>query len=147
MPGNGTNAAAGAALPILGGAVNERRVVMSRAAFLEATDELIATGERLIENPEWESFRGWLIDSDRLLERVWGRMDRYHLAWLNVGRGSAPPGSALDEAATRRFIADVASGKLAVLRTMRTAVERRGSTALSDDDDPGRVPHPGQEDR
>ena len=120
---------------------------MSRAAFLEATDELIATGERLIENPEWESFRGWLIDSDRLLERVWGRMDRYHLAWLNVGRGSAPPGSALDEAATRRFIADVASGKLAVLRTMRTAVERRGSTALSDDDDPGRVPHPGQEDR
>ena len=73
--------------------------------------------------------------SDRLLERVWGRMDRYHLAWLNVGRDSAPPGSSLDEAGTRRFIAEVASGKLAVLRTMRTAVERQGWTLLSDDPD------------
>jgi hypothetical protein len=71
--------------------------------------------------------------SDQLLERVWGRMDRYHLAWLNVGRDSAPPGSPLDEQGTRRFIAEVASGKLAVLRTMRTAVERQGWTLLSDE--------------
>ena len=61
-------------------------------------------------------------------------MDRYHLAWLNVGRGSAPPGSRLDAAATRPFIAEVASAKLAVLRTMREAVERRsGWTLLGDD--------------
>jgi hypothetical protein len=107
---------------------------MSRAAFLAATDELVATGDSLVADPDWERFRSWLIDSDRLLERVWGRMDRYHLAWLNVGRGSAPPGSTLDEAGTRRFVAEVASGKLAVLRTMRTAVERQGWTLLSDDD-------------
>jgi DNA-binding beta-propeller fold protein YncE len=60
-------------------------------------------------------------------------MDRYHLAWLNVGRGSAPPGTALDEDGTHRFIAEVASGKLAVLRTMRTAVEKQGWTLLSDE--------------
>ena len=108
---------------------------MSRSAFLAATDALIATGDALVAEPDWEQFRGWLIESDALLERVWGRMDRYHLAWLNVGRGSAPPGSGLDGAGTRRFIAEVAGGKLAVLRTMRTTVERQGWTLLSDDDD------------
>ena len=108
---------------------------MSRAAFLAATDELVATGDALVAAPDWDRFREWLIASDRLLERVWGRMDRYHLAWLNVGRGSAAPGSMLDEAETKRFIAEVASGKLAVLRTMRTTVEKQGWTLLSDEPD------------
>ena len=115
-------------------AVNDRPAVMSRAAFLSATDELIGEGEAIVAVPDWERFRGWLLASDGLLERVWGRMDRYHLAWLNVGRDSGPPGSPLDEAGTRRFIVDVASGKLAVLRTMRAAVERQGWALLSDDD-------------
>ena len=110
---------------------------MSRAAFLAATDRLIADGEGMVAQPGWDAFRAWLLESDRLLERVWGRMDRYHLAWLNVGRDSAPPGSPLDEAGTRRFIAEVASAKLAVLRTMRAAVERQGSPRLADGpDDP-----------
>ena len=108
---------------------------MSRAAFLSATDELVAAGEAIVSDPDWERFREWLLTSDRLLERVWGRMDRYHLAWLNVGRDSGPPGSLLDETGTRRFIAEVASGKLAVLRTMRTSVERQGWTMLSDDEE------------
>ena len=117
-----------------------RRTVMSRAAFVAATDDLIATGDALVAAPDWERFRAWLLESDRLLERVWGRMDRYHLAWLNVGRGSAPPGTGLDDAGTERFIAEVASAKLAVLRTMRDSVERQGWTTLSEDppvaDDP-----------
>ncbi len=112
---------------------------MSRSAFLTATDDLVTTGEAIVADPDWDRFRTWLIASDRLLERVWGRMDRYHLAWLNVGRGSAPPGATLDEEGTRRFVAEVASGKLAVLRTMRTAVERQGWTLLSDEDDPRAV--------
>jgi len=112
-----------------------RAAVMSRAAFLAATDVLVDTGDALVAEPDWDRFRGWLLESDALLERVWGRMDRYHLAWLNVGRDSAPPGSSLDDAGTRRFIAEVASGKLAVLRTMRTSVERQGWTLLSDDDE------------
>lgn len=106
---------------------------MSRVAFLDATDQLIATGDGLLDAPDWDRFRAWLLESDRLLERVWGRMDRYHLAWLNVGRDSAPPGSTLDEEGTRRFIVEVAGAKLAVLRTMRGTVERQGSPFLSDD--------------
>jgi hypothetical protein len=108
--------------------------VMSRRTFLEVTDRLIADGDRLVADPDWNLFRLWLLNSDELLERVWGRMDRYHLAWLNVGRDSAPPGSELDDEGTRRFIGDVARAKLAVLRTMRTTVERRGWTLLSDDE-------------
>jgi hypothetical protein len=108
---------------------------MSRRAFLAATDRLIEDGDALVGDPDWNGFRMWLLNSDELLERVWGRMDRYHLAWLNVGRGSAPTGSDLDAAATRQFIAEVASAKLAVLRTMRASVERQGWTLLGDDDD------------
>lgn len=108
---------------------------MSRRAFLAATDDLIAAGERLLTAPDWNLFRAWLLNSDELLERVWGRMDRYHLAWLNVGRDSQPPGSPLDAAGTERFIREVAGAKLAVLRTMRGSVERQGWTLLSDDDD------------
>jgi hypothetical protein len=110
------------------------RAVMSRRAFLDATDRLIADGERLLAEPDWNLFRAWLLNSDELLERVWGRMDRYHLAWLNVGRDSAPPGSLLDEDGTGRFMAEVASAKLAVLRTMRVAVAARGAARLSDDE-------------
>jgi hypothetical protein len=107
---------------------------MSRRRFLELTDDLIATGERLMEDPTWNEFRIWLLNSDELLERVWGRMDRYHLAWLNVGRDRRPPGSALDEQGTREFIADVSRAKLAVLGTMRESVRRNGWSLLSDDD-------------
>jgi hypothetical protein len=107
---------------------------MSRHRFLELTDQLVADGERLVADPDWNLFRLWLLNSDELLERVWGRMDRYHLAWLNVGRDSAPPGSALDDAGTRRFVSEMAGAKLAVLRTMREAVARRGWTSLSDDE-------------
>jgi len=109
--------------------------VMSRSRFLALTDRLIAEGETLVAQPDWNLFRAWLLNSDELLERVWGRMDRYHLAWLNVGRDSAPPGTRLDEAGNRRFIAEVAGAKLAVLRTMRTAVARHGSPRLGEDDE------------
>src|SRR5918992_4048386 len=109
------------------------RHVMTRRRFLDLTDDLIAEGEALLTDPDWNRFRLWLLNSDELLEKVWGRMDRYHLAWLNVGRDSAPPGSSLDEEGTRRFIVEVAGAKLAVLRTMRISVERQGSTFLSDD--------------
>ena len=109
---------------------------MSRRAFLEQTDRLIADGESLVVTPHWDLFRAWLLNSDELLERVWGRMDRYHLAWLNVGRDSAPSGSDLDEAGTARFIAELASAKLAVLRTMRSAVAQRGWRRLSEEDEP-----------
>jgi hypothetical protein len=130
MPANGTNAAAA----ILRAVSDRRPAVMSRAAFLAATDRLVDEGVALITAPDWDRFRAWLLESDRLLESVWGRMDRYHLAWLNVGRDSAPPGSELDLEGTGRFIAEVADAKLAVLRTMRRSVERQGWIRLSDDE-------------
>lgn len=108
---------------------------MSKRRFLALTDVLVADGDALASDPDWHRFRMWLLNSDELLERVWGRMDRYHLAWLNVGRGTAPPGSALDDEGTRRFIVEVVRAKLAVLRTMQTSVERQGWTGLRDDDD------------
>jgi hypothetical protein len=108
---------------------------MSRRRFLELSDDLIGVGEGLLDDPNWNTFRIWLLNSDELLERVWGRMDRYHLAWLNVGRDSQPPGSPLDEAGTMRFIVEVTRAKLAVLGTMRKAVQRNGAPQLSDDDD------------
>jgi hypothetical protein len=100
---------------------------MPRADFLHEAAELIAAGERVAEDPAWESFRAWLLASDRFLEQAWGRMDRYHLAWLNVGRDTAPSGSPLDEAGERRFIVAVVGAKLAVLRTMLRSVEREAS--------------------
>lgn len=108
--------------------------VMTRVDFLARTDALIAEGDRLTAEPDFEAFRAWLIESDQLLELVWGRMDRYHLAWLNVGRDSAPPGSPLDEAGTARFVTEVSRAKVAVLRTMRTSVERQGWRRLSDEE-------------
>ena len=141
--GNGTNDLS-AERRLYSSTVNAHPAVMSRSAFLAATDALIETGDALVAEPDWDGFRRWLIESDALLERVWGRMDRYHLAWLNVGRGSAPPGSSLDDAGTRRFIAEVASGKLAVLRTMRASVARQGWSLLSDDD---AQDHPTEENR
>ena len=107
---------------------------MTRAEFLAQTDALIAEGDRLATAPDFDAFRAWLIESDQLLELVWGRMDRYHLAWLNVGRDSAPPGSPLDEAGTARFVTEVSRAKVAVLRTMRTSVERQGWRRLSDEE-------------
>lgn len=111
------------------------RPVMTRARFLSLTDDLIADGERLLADKDWNLFRAWLLNSDELLERVWGRMERYHLAWLNVGRDPAPPGSTMDEEATRRFVAEVAGAKLAVLRTMRQAVVQRGWRGLRDEEE------------
>ncbi len=109
--------------------------VMTRRRFLDLTDDLIGEGQAILADPDWNRFRLWLLNSDELLEKVWGRMDRYHLAWLNVGRDSAPPGTSLDDEGTRRFVTEVAGAKLAVLRTMRTAVEQRGWTLLSDSEE------------
>lgn len=101
-----------------------RRTPIPPARVLERTRELIARGEEIIATPTWDGFRFWLLESDEFLESVWGRMDRYHLAWLNVGRDSAPPGTPLDDDGQRRFIAEVSAGKVSVLRTMLASLER-----------------------
>lgn len=109
-----------------------RRRSISRDAFLARTSQLIARGEEICAAPSWDAFRFWLLESDEFLESVWGRMDRYHLAWLNVGRDSQPPGSPLDTEGERRFVGELAAAKLSVLRTMLTSVERQGAPIFSE---------------
>ena len=59
---------------------------MKRDELIARTRQLIAEGERLAAAPALAGLRTWLQLSDDLLSAAWGSMDRYHLAWLQVGR-------------------------------------------------------------
>ena len=100
---------------------------MQRDELILRTRQLIAEGERLDADPSLGSLQTWLQRSDDLLATAWGTMDRYHLAWLMVGK---PKGlvrgrvmTADEEAA---YVREVASQKTAALRMSLDAVERQG---------------------
>jgi hypothetical protein len=100
---------------------------VTRRELIDRTRQLISEGDRLIANPTLDGLRTWLQLSDDLLSTAWGRMDRYHLAWLQVGRPKdIVRGRAMtdDEAAT--YVRGVAAAKVAVLRMSAEAVERHG---------------------
>ena len=61
---------------------------MTREELVRRTRQLIDEGDRLVANPSQAALRVWLQLSDDLLANAWGSMDRYHLAWLQVGRPS-----------------------------------------------------------
>src|SRR6187200_178279 len=69
----------------------------------------------------------WLQLSDDLLSHAWGTMDRYHLAWLMVGKPKGivrgRPMTPDEEAA---YVREVVSQKTAALRMSLYAVERQG---------------------
>jgi hypothetical protein len=73
------------------------------------------------------SLATWLQLSDDLLAHAWGTMDRYHLAWLMVGKPKGivrgRPMTADEEAA---YVREVAGQKTAALRMSLDAVERQG---------------------
>jgi hypothetical protein len=100
---------------------------VTRDELIRRTRQLVEEGDRLQEQPSFASLRVWLQLSDELLSAAWGSMDRYHLAWLTVGkpknvvrgRPMTPP----EEAA---YVREVAEQKTAVLRTSLDAVERQG---------------------
>ena len=100
---------------------------MHRDELILRTRQLVAEGERLDADPSLTALRTWLQLSDELLATAWGTMDRYHLAWLMVGkpkgvvrgRGMTPE----EEAA---YVREVASQKTAALRMSLDAVERQG---------------------
>ena len=100
---------------------------MTRDELILRTRQLIAEGERLGAAPSLTALQTWLQLSDDLLATAWGTMDRYHLAWLMVGK---PKGtvrgrsmSAVEEAA---YVREVAGQKSAALRMSLDAVERQG---------------------
>lgn len=99
---------------------------MKRSELIGQTRQLIAEGERLQRAPSLGALRLWLQLSDDLLSTAWGSMDRYHLAWLMVGRSSdVPRGRRLSAAEEADYVRDVAAQKTAALRMSLKAVEEQ----------------------
>ena len=100
---------------------------MTRDELITRTRQLIAEGERLAVQPSLGALQVWLQLSDDLLSRAWGSMDRYHLAWLMVGKPKdivrGRPMTPDEEAA---YVREVADQKTAALRMSLDAVERQG---------------------
>ena len=100
---------------------------MTRDELIAGTRQLVDEGERLQAAPSLASLQVWLQRSDDLLASAWGSMDRYHLAWLMVGKPKAivrgRPMTADEEAA---YVREVAEQKTAALRMSLDAVERQG---------------------
>ena len=100
---------------------------MTRDDLILRTRQLIAEGERLDAAPSLTALQTWLQLSDDLLATAWGSMDRYHLAWLMVGKPKGivrgRPMTPDEEAA---YVREVAGQKTAALRMSLDAVERQG---------------------
>jgi hypothetical protein len=100
---------------------------MTRDELILRTRQLIAEGERLDGDPSLTALTTWLQLSDDLLAHAWGTMDRYHLAWLMVGKPKDTiRGRAMTEAEEAAYVREVASQKTAALRMSLDAVERQG---------------------
>ena len=100
---------------------------MTRDELIARTRQLVEEGERLQQDPTLRGLQTWLQLSDDLLVRAWGSMDRYHLAWLMVGKPKqivrGRPLSSDEEAA---YVREVAEAKTSALRMSLDAVERQG---------------------
>jgi hypothetical protein len=100
---------------------------MTRDELIERTRQLIAEGERLVAQPSLGALRLWLQLSDDLLAAAWGSMDRYHLAWLMVGKPkSVVRGRPMTPDEEAAYVREVAEQKTAALRMSLDAVERQG---------------------
>jgi hypothetical protein len=106
---------------------------MKRAAAIERTTRLIEEGERLQVSPSLPALRTWLQISDEFLSAAWGSMDRYHLAWLGVGRSNAVRGRPMTEAEETQYVRDVASQKTAALRMSLKALDEQHMPFLGED--------------
>jgi hypothetical protein len=100
---------------------------VTRDELIGRTRRLVEDGERLAGTsaPSLSGLQVWLQLSDELLSAAWGPMDRYHLAWLQVGRPKASirgrPMTAEEEAG---YVREVATAKTAVLRMSLEAADR-----------------------
>jgi hypothetical protein len=100
---------------------------MTRDELIARTRQLVAEGERLEAQPSLGALQLWLQLSDDLLSRAWGSMDRYHLAWLMVGKPKdIVRGRAMTPEEEAAYVREVASQKTAALRMSLDAVERQG---------------------
>ena len=100
---------------------------MTRDELIEQTKRLIAEGERLAVAPSMGALRTWLQISDDTLADAWGSMDRYHLAWLSVGKPKEiVRGRAMTPDEEAAYVREVARQKTAALQMSLDAVERQG---------------------
>ena len=100
---------------------------MTRDELIDRTRQLIEEGEHLQANPSLSGLQVWLQLSDALLADAWGSMDRYHLAWLMVGKPkNIVRGRPMDTAEEAAYVREVADQKTAALRMSLDAVARQG---------------------
>jgi hypothetical protein len=100
---------------------------VKREELVTRTQQLIAEGERLVGNPSHGALQVWLQLSDDLLKTAWGPMDRYHLAWLLVGKPkNVVRGREMTRDEEADYVREVAEQKTAALRMSLDAVERQG---------------------
>jgi hypothetical protein len=100
---------------------------VTRDELILRTRQLIAEGERLGGDPSLTALTTWLQLSDDLLALAWGTMDRYHLAWLMVGKPKDTiRGRSMTPDEEAAYVREVASQKTAALRMSLDAVERQG---------------------
>jgi len=100
---------------------------MTRDELVRRTRQLIDEGDRLVANPGQAALKVWLQLTDELLAAAWGSMDRYHLAWLQVGRPSASVrGRAMTPEEEAAYVREVAAAKTAVLRMSVDSLTRHG---------------------
>ena len=99
---------------------------MTRDELIARTRQLIDEGERLVAQPSLGAMQVWLQLSDDLLAAAWGSMDRYHLAWLMVGKPKAiVRGRAMTADEEAAYVSEVATQKTAALRMSLDAVDRQ----------------------
>ena len=99
---------------------------MTRDELIIRTRQLIDEGERLEHDPSMAGLQTWLQLSDDLLASAWGTMDRYHLAWLMVGKPKdVIRGREMTPDETAAYVREVADQKTAALRMSLDAVERQ----------------------
>ncbi len=111
---------------------------MTRDELIDRTRSLIGEGEALVGTPTLDGLRAWIGASDRVLADAWGRMDRYHLSWLMVGRPQgAIRGRPMTPEEEQGYVRDVARAKTAALRMSLAAAEQgmpfAGETRASPD--------------
>jgi hypothetical protein len=120
---------------------------MTRDELIDRTRALVAEGDRLTAAPSLAALREWLRRSDELLAAAWGSMDRYHLAWLMVGKPKGiVRGRALTPDEEAIEVRDVAAQKTSALRMSLDAVERQGMPFRGETGgigSGGPSPHPG----
>jgi hypothetical protein len=108
---------------------------VKRAELVERTRQLVGEGERLQKQPGIAALRTWLQLSDELLTQAWGSMDRYHLAWLGVGRVAAVRGRAMTPDEEAAYVKEVAEQKTAALKMSLRAVEEQNMPFLGEERD------------